>query len=113
MTIHKMKLAIDQFEKIVDGSKIIESRLYDEKRQKISIDDQIEFSCNDDLSRNITTKVKALLIYPNFENLFVDFSPKWFGNNSLEESLEEIEQFYSKEEQDRHGVIGIKIEVIK
>ncbi|HHX58892.1 MAG TPA: RNA-binding protein, partial [Candidatus Moranbacteria bacterium] len=53
MKIHKMKLATTPFEKIASGNKVIESRLYDEKRQQINLGDQIEFVCNDDQSRKV------------------------------------------------------------
>lgn len=108
-----MKLATVPFEKIVSSNKVIESRLYDEKRQQINLGDQIEFVCNDDQSRKVIASVKALYRYPAFENLFSDFSPSLFGGISKEELLKEIEIFYSKEEQSKYGVVGIKIEVVK
>lgn len=113
MIIHKMKLATAPFEKIASGNKVIESRLYDEKRQQINLGDQIEFVCNDDQSRKVIVIVKALYLYPTFENLFSDFSPVLFGGTSKEELIKEIEVFYSKKEQKKYGVIGIKIEVVK
>lgn len=42
--IHKMKLHNKPFNLIKEGSKIIELRLYDEKRAKVKIDDIIEFT---------------------------------------------------------------------
>jgi ASC-1-like (ASCH) protein len=36
-----------------------------------------------------------------------------FGGTSKEKLLGEIETFYSKEEQNKYGVVGIKIEVVK
>lgn len=42
--IHRMKLNESPFERIKDGTKTIEFRLYDEKRRQIKIGDQIEFS---------------------------------------------------------------------
>lgn len=113
MIIHKMKLSTAPFEKIVSGNKVIESRLYDEKRQQINLRDQIEFVCNDDQSRKVIAIVKALYRYPTFENLFSDFSSLLFGGISKEELIGEIETFYSKEEQEKYGVIGIKIELVK
>ena len=53
--LHQMKLKRSPFEKIKDGSKTIELRLYDEKRQKVKIGDFIEFTCLDDA----TQKIKA------------------------------------------------------
>lgn len=44
-----MKLQKSPFEKIKNGTKTVEFRLYDEKRRKINIGDQIEFSKLPDL----------------------------------------------------------------
>lgn len=113
MTIHKMKLATAPFEKIASGDKVIESRLYDEKRRQVNLGDQIEFTCNDDASKKVVTIVRALYRYPDFENLFSDFSPSLFSGTSKGKLLEEIETFYTKEEQNKYGVVGIRIEVVK
>lgn len=112
MTTHQMKLATDPFEKITSGEKIIESRLYDEKRRQINIGDQIEFSRNDDPTKKVLTKVKVLYLYKSFEELFSDFPSKYFGGESKDELVKEIEMFYSKDEQMKCGVIGIKIELV-
>lgn len=110
MTVHQMKLSRVPFEKIADGSKIIESRLFDDKRRLIDIDDHVEFTQSDDPSKKVSTRVKALYRYKTFSELFSDFPPDFFGGNSKESLLEEIERFYSHEEQNKFGVIGIKIE---
>lgn len=107
--IHKMKLGREPFIKIKNEEKIIESRLFDEKRSMINIGDEIEFTCNENQIEKILTKVIALYRYKSFEELFSDFPSAYFGENSKEELLKEIEQFYSKEEQDKYGVVGIKI----
>ncbi len=63
--IHHMSLASEPFEQIASGSKTIELRLYDEKRQKIKTGDLIEFT---DLSdhRQIIVKVSELYVYNRF-----------------------------------------------
>ena len=48
---YQMKLAINPFEKIENGQKIIEARIYDEKRSHINIGDEIEFVYNEDQSK--------------------------------------------------------------
>lgn len=108
-----MKLAIAPFEKITSGKKNIESRLYDEKRQKLNVGDQIEFICKDDSSKKVLTKVRAIYIYNSFKELFSDFPSEKFGGNSKEELIEEVNKFYSKEEQQKYNAVGIKIELIK
>lgn len=111
--LHKMKLSKLPFEKIMSGKKNIESRLYDEKRQIINVGDQIEFTCNEDSDKKTNTKVKALYRYETFEDLFSDFPSEYFGGKSKDELTKEIETFYSKDDQKKYGVVGIKIELIK
>ncbi len=108
-----MKLAAIPFRKVVSSNKNIESRLYDEKRQRISVGDQIEFTYKDDSSQKILTKVKAIYLYSSFEELFSDFPPEKFGGNSKEELIKEVNKFYSKEEQQKYNAVGIKIELVK
>lgn len=108
-----MKLSTEPFEKIVSGKKIIESRLYDEKRQKIAIGDRIEFTRSDDPNKKILTEVIALYRSTSFNDLFSNFPPSHFGGTSKDDLLKEIEIFYSKEDQQISGVIGIRIEVLK
>lgn len=43
MTTHKLSLHPEPFATIASGHKTIESRLYDEKRRKIQLGDQIVF----------------------------------------------------------------------
>lgn len=112
MKIHQMKLTSAPFTKIKSGNKIIESRLYDEKRQLINIGDEIEFINTDDLNMKILTHVKAIYRYQSFSELFSDFNPEFFGRESKEDLIKEIEQFYSKEDQQKYGVVGIKIKMI-
>lgn len=105
-----MKLTEKPFEKIADGTKIIESRLFDSKRQSITIEDTIEFTQNGHPENTVMKKVVALYRYPLFSYMFLDFPPEYFGGTSRESLLAEIEQYYSRAEQEKFGVIGIKIE---
>jgi len=113
MVTHQMNLSSIPFEKIISGKKIIESRLYDEKRKKINPGDRIEFTCSNDPKKQVMAEVQALYRYDNFEHLFSDFPPSYFGGPSKKFLVKEIEGFYSKEEQQKTGVIGIKIKKSK
>jgi ASC-1-like (ASCH) protein len=104
-----MRLSGIPFEKIVSGQKTIESRLLDEKRQKIKIGDFIEFTQNDDETKKIMTKVVDLYFYKTFDEMFSDLPSADFGGASKKKLLKEIEQFYPLEEQNKFGVVGIKI----
>lgn len=108
-----MKLAERYFLKIKEGSKIIESRLFDEKRKQLNIGDSIEFAQSDNPADIVSVKIKALYRYATFEELFSDFPISYFGSNSKEEMLEEIHKFYPEEEEKEFGIIGIKFELTK
>ena len=68
--LHKMKLNESPFERIKNGTKTIEFRLYDEKRQQVKIGDKIEFSKLPDLQETLIVDVIDLYREDTFENLF-------------------------------------------
>lgn len=110
---HQMKLATDPYSKIASGKKVIESRLYDEKRQQISIGDQVVFSENDKPENTVTAVVKGLLRYQTFEELFADHDPALFGEESRDFLLTQIKSFYSDEDEQKYGVVGVRLELIE
>ncbi len=109
---HKMKLSSEPFGKIASKAKVIESRLYDEKRQQIAIGDEIEFAENDHPENTVSTRVIGLLRYQSFKELFADHDPALFGEESREFLLNQIKQFYSDEDEQKNGVVGIRLQVI-
>ena len=72
-----MKLKESPFERIKNGTKTIEFRLYDEKRSKIKIGDQIEFSKLPDLKETILVNVLDLYKDSTFESLFKKLFDPW------------------------------------
>lgn len=75
-----MKLQPDIFDKIKDGTKVIESRLYDKKRQLISLSDTITFYQQRDLDESLKVSVVALLRYPSFSAMIKDFPAAMFDS---------------------------------
>lgn len=106
---HKMKLNDEPFSLIKSGSKTIELRLYDEKRKLINVGDVIEFE-NITTSEKLLTKVINLHIYPSFKELYKHFDKVAMGYREDEEANpNDMDVYYSKEKQEKHGVIGIEI----
>ena len=58
-----MKLNESPFERIKNGTKTIEFRLYDEKRQQIKVEDKIEFSTDIKNIENIIKVIKEIHPY--------------------------------------------------
>jgi len=108
MKSHSLKLASFPFEAIKSGKKIIESRLYDKKRRDIEIGNEIEFT-NRETGEKLVTNVIGLHRYQDFETMFERMEPAKFGGESKEWLLNQISEFYPKEEQEKFGVIGIEI----
>ena len=111
---HILKLQPKYFNYINNGTKRIELRLYDEKRQKINIGDTIIFQKEPELEITMKVKVIGLLRYDTFEELFKVFDIKIMADNSMtkQELLEALEEFYTPEKQKQYGVLGIRIEKI-
>ncbi len=112
--IHEMKLQPKYFNYILNGTKRIEIRLYDEKRQQIKLNDIIKFSKEPELKESFCVKVVGLLRYNSFEDMFKDFDIEVLSDKSMtkEQLIDEIENFYSKEKQQQYGVLGIKIKLL-
>lgn len=110
--IHTMKLSDIPFAMIADGQKTIESRLFDDKRQKVQLGDELVFSHLDDSSRTVHTKVVGLLHYANFNDMFSRNDPRKFGGRDADELTRQILTYYSVEDQEEYGVLGIEIERI-
>ena len=107
--IHKMKLNESPFERIKNGTKTIEFRLYDEKRKKIKIGDKIEFSKLPDLQEKILVDVLDIYRDKTFKNLFKKI---YTDEDEIERKTKSMYQFYSKEQEKKYGVIGIKIDLL-
>ena len=111
---HVLKLQPKYFDYINNGTKRIELRLYDEKKQKINIGDTIIFKKEPELEIIMKVKVIGLLRYNTFEELFKDFDIEIMADSSMtkQELLNVLEEFYTPEKQKQYGVVGIRIEKI-
>lgn len=112
---HIMKLQDEYYNYILNGTKRIEIRLNDLKRQKINIGDTIKFLNVSKLDEYFYVKVIDLLKYDSFEELINNNDITLLADRSIskEELLSILDSFYTKKEQGLYGVVGIKIELVK
>ena len=107
-----MKLNDGPFGLIKGGTKTIELRLNDEKRQLLKVGDYIEFTNRITLEKMLVL-IEDLYHYSSFEELYKHFNKVSLGYGEDEEaSYKDMEKYYSKEEQDKYGVLGIKIKKV-
>ena len=110
---HEMRLKEKYYNYILNGTKRIEIRLLDEKRQKIKIGDTIIFFKYEDMNEFFKAKVIDLLKYNSFEELINAYDIEILADKSMtkDELLKVFNEFYTKEEQKKYGIVGIKIEI--
>jgi len=111
-TVHNMRLNNQPFDLIERGEKTIELRLYDEKRRLIKVGDTIRFTHTDDTSRTLERQVIALHTFPSFEDLYNTLPLERCGytpENISAAHPSDMEAYYSHDEQEKYGVVGIEI----
>lgn len=111
---HTMRLAPAPFAAIAEGRKTLELRLLDEKRQAIAPGDTILF-CERGSERSLRARVVALHRFRDFSELYTALPLSECGYREEElatASPSDMEEYYSKAEQERYGVVAIEIALI-
>lgn len=114
MKEHVMHLSEEPFNWIKKGKKIVEIRLYDEKRKKIQLGDVIIFQKLNSMEK-IKVKVKGLLRFGSFKDLFLFIPKRYLAHESLslEEQIKRMRKYYSEEDEKKYGVLAIWFEVMR
>lgn len=109
-TTHHLHLDADIYSLVANGSKTVESRLNDEKRQLIQVGDTIIFK---DRGSNhiLTASVTALERYNTFEELFATRPARDFGGPDTDWLVKQVHSFYDQDDILRYGVLGIVIKL--
>ncbi len=111
--LHHMKLNPEPFYQMRKGAKTIELRLYDPKRQRIKVGDQIEFSNTQDKMEKFRVDVTALHLFASFSELYRTLPLKACGyTDETKADSSDMNQYYSLEEQRKYGVVGIEVELV-
>lgn len=111
---HYMNLNPEPFEMIRSGEKTIELRLNDEKRKAIGVGDTIVFKNTQDSGMQISSTVKVLHKFKNFAELYSKLPLLKCGYTQKDidsAKPEDMNVYYSKELEDKYGVLGIELSV--
>lgn len=115
MKEHVMNLTPAPMQEIRTGNKRIELRLNDEKRKQISVGDTIKFINTEDSNDTLRVKVVDLFLFSSFAELYDNLPLLNCGyneDNINTASPEDMEMYYSREKQNKYGVVGIKISLL-
>lgn len=108
--LHRMKLQSSPFRKIQNGSKTIELRLNDEKRQQVQVGDFIEFTMLDDTAQKLTVRVTALHYFNSFAELYAALQKEMLGYVADETpNPDHMDAYYPRYKQEKYGVLGIEL----
>ena len=108
---HQMNLAPSAFQKIANGTKTIELRLNDPKRQAVCIGDHIVF-CNTETDEHLEVVVCARHKFATFEELYAALPLSKCGYSEDElvnASPSDMHAYYTDEQITLHGVVGIEV----
>ena len=113
--VHEMKLRSVYFNLIKDGVKIYEGRLNDEKRRLIDVGDVIVFKKEPELTETFNAVVKDLVYFSSFEEMAntLPLEKVGFDKETPSEVVDIYHQFYTVEDENKYGVVAIKVEVLK
>ena len=104
-----MNLHDKPFKAIESGLKTIEMRLNDIKRQKIKVDDFIEFT-NTKSQKKIYCLVKSINKYKDFVELYKHYDKSSLGYKENEPANHrDMSTYYTKEDIAKYGVLAIEI----
>ena len=105
---HTMYLMRFAFDKIVNGTKRVEVRLFDEEHQKIKLNDVLEFVCQE-TSERVVCLVRGILVFERCDDLVNLLPAKVFGYDNKEEVRLRLNRRFGFEEQLLNHVMGILI----
>jgi ASC-1-like (ASCH) protein len=101
------------FELIKSGAKDIELRAYDEKRKKMKVGDKFLLFDAENPDQSIICEILNMHVAPDFESLFKKIDIKRSGFQTMDELIDVVTKFVSREELQREQVVGIEIKRIK
>ncbi len=118
-----MRLSDDMFEAVKNGTKTVEIRLFDEKRKHVDIGDYIDFRKLSDETQRVLMKVTDLRLGQSFEEIFREYDfkrgyvlrypPEALGspaNADCRSLVKGMYKYYTKEQEEKYGVIAIELE---
>ncbi len=110
-----MKLNPKYFEYMKKGTKEIEIRLNDDKRKNLKIGDEIIFQKVPELKEELYTTVENLFFEKSFEDAIMNLEIQQYADQkeTRENFLKDLYKFYTKEQENKYGVIAIKVRKVQ
>lgn len=113
--VHKIGLQPLHYQNVLDGQKIYEGRLNDEKRKEFNIGDYIEILKDPKREESFKVVIVNKFLFESFREMVevIDLVKLGFANSSKQEVIDTYRSFYSKEDEEKYGVVIFELKVIK
>ena len=110
----ELRLDEDIFEIVKNGTKRVEIRLFDKKRELMKIGDKITFYKRPLLEEKLDTKITGINRFETIEELLNKYEMKEIYIEGYEklEFIKLLSRFYSKVDQEKYGFVAIEFEVL-
>jgi len=98
------------YDMVVSGEKVFELRLNDEKRQNINAGEDYVFGLEPDRIHQVRKTIKQKHLFKNFSEACEKLDFKKVGFSSRDEMKIVYNTIYSKESQEKYGVVAFEFE---
>lgn len=112
---HTIKVQPYYYDKIKSGEKIYEVRLFDEKRQLMHTGDTLIIKKEPLLNEEITCKITKLLRFNSFKEMATSLPLNFVGfdlSSTTKDVIKLYYSFYSKQDEQKYGVVAIKVQLL-
>lgn len=114
MEVHTIGLQAIHYDNVLSGKKIYEGRLHDEKRKLFNIGDRIKILKDPLREESFFVEIINKYIFKSFKDMVEEINLKQLGfdSESKEEVIQVYRSFYSKEDEEKYGVVIFELKVI-
>lgn len=112
--VHMMKLRPEYYNKIANGEKTVEVRLFDEKRKDFGRGECVAFE-NIENHDILVAEITELQTFKNFEDCITYTGTKKIGFNGslIEDAVKTYREIYTTEDEQNYGVVAISLKLIE
>lgn len=114
-TLHTLNLMPNYFELIKSQEKTLEGRLNDDKRQSFNIGDIITFYKEPEKTETINAIILDKYIFKNFDEMAdrLKKTELGFASKTKEQMVKTYRTIYSKQNEEKYGVVVFKIKTLR
>lgn len=109
-----LNLKAKYYDLIKNGEKVFEGRLNDEKRQLFNVGDEIIFYKEPEKIESFIAVITDKILFSSFDEMAesLDKDKLGFKNKTRQEMIDTYRSFYSRENENKYGVVVFKVKVV-